>query len=99
MGPELFQEVAFERVDEAAWRRLVEKALKGKSFDEALVSHTDDGIAYGPIAGRVRDARLHGRSSPDEPWTVSQRCDDADTERARVQLEADIDGAATGITY
>jgi methylmalonyl-CoA mutase len=99
MGPELFQEVAFAPVDETAWRRLVEKALKGKSFDEAFVSHSDDGIPYGPIAGRVPDGHLHGRSSPDEPWTVSQRCDDPDAERARVQLEADIDGGATGITF
>lgn len=98
MIPELIEQIAFEEADEAAWRRLVDKALKGIDFDEALVSKSADGIAYGPIAGRDAGGVLHPRNEPEAPWTVSQRVDDPDAGRAAAQLEADLDGGATGLT-
>lgn len=98
MDARILEKIAFENAGEADWRRLVDKALKGAQFEDALVSHTEDGIAYGPIAGRDAGGVLHPSNEPEAPWTVSQRVDDPDGERAMAQLAADLDGGATGLT-
>jgi methylmalonyl-CoA mutase len=98
MTPDLFETTAFSHSSAEDWRALVMRALKGASFDDELVSHTDDGIAFGPIADRVPDASLRTRSHPAQPWTISQRLDDPDLSRAEVQIEADIGGGATGLS-
>jgi methylmalonyl-CoA mutase len=99
MNARILEEAGFEPAGEADWRRLVEKALKGADFDDTLVSHSDDGIAYGPIAGRDSSGMPHMRADPCNGWTVVQRVDDADGERAAAQLAADLDGGATGIAF
>jgi methylmalonyl-CoA mutase len=98
MTPDLFETTAFAPSSAEDWRTLVMRALRGATFDEALVSRTDDGIAFGPIADRVPDASLRARSHPAQPWTISQRLDDPDLPRAELQIEADIGGGATGLS-
>ncbi len=41
----------FPAIDEAAWRGLVDKTLKGADFDKRLVKKTADGIAVKPLYG------------------------------------------------
>ncbi|CAN7209282.1 methylmalonyl-CoA mutase family protein [Rhizobium rhizogenes] len=80
-----------------AWLRLVNRALKGADFEEALVSHTDDGIEIQPLYVRRLDATPLPRRRIDAPWTISQRMDDPDIDRAFTQLDADLANGAGGI--
>ncbi len=88
----------FGQTDHKIWLKLVERALKGKNFQEALVSRTDDGIAIEPLYQRRRDGKPLFRQRAELPWTVMQRMDDPDTERAIVQLGDDLANGASGIS-
>lgn len=88
----------FSQTDHKIWLKLVERALKGKNFQEALVSRTDDGIAIEPLYQRRRDGKPLFRQRAELPWTVMQRMDDPDTERAMVQLGDDLANGASGIS-
>ncbi len=88
----------FGQTDQKTWLKLVERALKGKNFQEALVSRTDDGIAIEPLYERLRDGKPLFRQRAELPWTVMQRMDDPDTERAMVQLGDDLANGASGIS-
>ncbi len=88
----------FSQTDHKGWLKLVERALKGKDFQEALVSRTDDGIAIEPLYGRRHDCAPFSRQQADLPWTLTQRMDDPDTERAMVQLGDDLANGASGIS-
>ncbi|SLN77690.1 methylmalonyl-CoA mutase family protein [Oceanibacterium hippocampi] len=46
----------FPAVDDAAWRGLVDKALKGASFEKRLVTRSLDGIEIRPLYTRDKDA-------------------------------------------
>ena len=72
----------FDPIDEAGWRKLAERALKGADFDETLTTGTDDGFRYGPIYRRRSDAGTIARAEAARPWRITQRLDDPDTERA-----------------
>ena len=64
----------FAPADEAAWKALVEEALKGAPF-ASLRSKTYDGIAIEPLYGRATEAsRIAGRAAG-QPWAVMQRID------------------------
>jgi methylmalonyl-CoA mutase len=88
----------FAPVSREAWLKLVDRALKGADFQEALVSRTDDGIAVEPLYARRPDATPLARRHADRPWIVSQRMDDPDTERAFAQLGDDLANGAKGIS-
>ncbi len=81
------------------WLALAEKALAGASFEERLVSHTDDGIRIDPLYERApgRDHSL--RTNPGLPWIISQRVDDPDVERAGAQIAEDLAQGATGLSF
>jgi methylmalonyl-CoA mutase len=87
----------FEQADRETWLKLVERALKGKDFHETLVSQTDDGIAIEPLYERRRDCAPLSRERADLPWTVTQRMDDPDMDRALLQLDDDHANGANGI--
>jgi len=87
----------FNQTDRKTWLKLVERALKGKDFQETLVSQTDDGIAIEPLYERRRDCAPLSRKRADLPWTVTQRMDDPDTDRALQQLGDDLANGASGI--
>ena len=88
----------FGHTDQKTWLKLVERALKGKDFQEALVSRTDDGIAIQPLYERRRDYAPLSRQRADLPWTVTQRMDDSDPKRAMAQLSDDLANGASGIS-
>lgn len=79
------------------WLTLVAKALKGASFEEALVSHTSDGIPIEPLSRCATDTQPCLRANPEQPWIACQRIDDPDVERARAQIAEDLAQGATGL--
>jgi methylmalonyl-CoA mutase len=87
----------FGQSDHKTWLKLVERALKGKDFQETLVSRTDDGIAIEPLYERRHDCAPLSRQRADLPWTLTQRMDDPDLERAMAQLGDDLANGASGI--
>lgn len=94
----LLRETEFDAADRSRWLKLAEKALAGTSFEDALVSRTDDGLRVEPIYPRAPDAQALPRRRPDAPWHIIQRIDDVDPKRANRQALTDIDQGATGIS-
>jgi methylmalonyl-CoA mutase len=86
----------FAPADEAAWKALVEEALKGTPF-AALTSKTYDGIAVEPLYAAARDARPIAGRAPGEPWAVMQRIDHADAKEANAQILDDLTNGANGV--
>ncbi|WP_027060565.1 methylmalonyl-CoA mutase subunit beta [Mesorhizobium loti] len=80
------------------WLALAEKALAGASFEEKLVSHTDDNIRVEPLYDRATGTEPIVRANPRSPWIVSQRVDDPDIDRAKAQVLDDIAQGATGLS-
>lgn len=80
------------------WLALASKALAGASFEEKLVSATDDGIRIEPLYQRAVDAKPCLRGDISRPWTVSQRIDDPDPERAIAQIADELAQGATGLS-
>lgn len=83
--------------DKERWLALVAKALKGASFEDALVSHTSDDIRIEPLSQRASGCQPCLRANPEQPWIVCQRIDDPDVERARAQIAEDLAQGATGL--
>ena len=95
---DLLQDVRFPELGLEQWRALAEKALGDSSFEDALVSRTDDGIRIEPLAPRATGALPRAmRADPLSPWIVTQRIDDTDPNRANRQALDDIDQGATGL--
>ncbi len=88
---------AFGTVTREVWLKLVDRALKGADFRQALVSASDDGIAIEPLYDRRAGASPLLRRRPASPWIVTQRMDDPDIDRALLQLDDDLANGATGI--
>lgn len=87
----------FPPADEAAWKALVEEALKGAPF-AALKSTTYDGIEIEPLYPRAASGvRIAGRAAG-EPWAVMQRIDLADPRAANTQILDDLMNGASGET-
>lgn len=96
MDASVIQAAQFAAMDKDRWRALVEKALKGAGF-ESLESVSDDGLRYGPVYPRRKDAATILRSDPARPWTIAQRIDDPDAVRAADQAADDIANGADGL--
>jgi methylmalonyl-CoA mutase len=94
----LIQDVEPENIERQRWLALAEKALAGASFEERLVSHSDDNIRIEPLYDRSTAAEPIVRANPKSPWIVSQRVDDPDTNRARSQALEDVAQGATGLS-
>src|SRR6056300_1343929 len=83
--------------DEAArarWMALVEKTLKGQSFDEALTVTTPDGLTIQPLY-TARDGVAVARDlrprDLDRPWDVRTRAAHPDPERAAQEILTDLE--------
>jgi methylmalonyl-CoA mutase len=86
----------FAPADEAAWKALVEEALKGAPF-ASLRSATYDGIGIEPLYGRAEQAsRVAGRAAG-QPWAIMQRIDLADPKAANAQILDDLNNGANGL--
>lgn len=94
----LTRDTELENADRQRWLGLAEKALAGASFEEKLVSHTDDSIRIEPLYDRSAAAEPIVRANPRSPWIVSQRVDDPDIGRAKIQVQEDIEQGATGLS-
>jgi len=86
--------MTFDDCSEADWRKLAEKALAGAPFEQ-LVSHSEDGVAYGPVHGAAEVRPLLRGSLA--PWSIAQRLDDPDSARANAQAMTDLDGGADAL--
>ena len=79
-----------------AWRRAVDRVLKGAAFDEVMVSATDDGIAIQPLYPKAE----HPLPQPVRragPVRVVQRMDHPDPALANALALAELDGGAGGL--
>ena len=86
----------FAPADEAAWKALIEEALKGAPF-ASLKSKTYDGIAIEPLYGRATEAsRIAGRAAG-QPWAVVQRIDLTDPKSGNAQILDDLNNGANGV--
>ncbi len=86
----------FPATTDEQWRKLVEAALKGGSF-EKLVGRTADGLAVEPLYKPARADRLVARGAPGA-WAVSQRVDHPSPLEANALALADLEGGASGLT-
>lgn len=87
----------FPPADEAAWKALVEKALKGASIS-SLESKSYDGIVIEPLYGRASDADVVPGRAPGIPWEVTQRIEIADGRTANRQILEDLNSGAGGLS-
>jgi methylmalonyl-CoA mutase len=86
----------FPQPTEEQWRKLVDKALKGGSFEQ-LVSKTYDAVAISPLYPRERAAGPRVLRRTPGRWAIIGRVDLADADAAnRLALE-DLEGGADGL--
>ena len=86
---------AFPKADEAQWKSLVERVLKGAPF-EKLVGKTYDGIAVQPLYPRA-SAVTPIAAAHDGGWDSLARIDHADARNANAQALDDLENGATGL--
>jgi methylmalonyl-CoA mutase len=84
----------------ARWMALVEKTLKGQSFDEALTVTTPDGLTIQPLytakdgVAVARDLRAR---DPERPWDLRVRAAHPDPARAAKDVVADLEAGAASV--
>jgi len=88
----------FPPANEVEWRRLVEAALKGASFDKRLVSQTYDGLRVEPLYPRAAGVKPVAGRAAGAAWTVMQRIDHPDPKAANKQALEDLENGAAGLT-
>ncbi len=98
MNEELPLAVEFAPTDEAQWRKLVEVALKGASFDRRLVSQTYDRLRIEPLYPRAAGVKPVVGRDPGATWALMQRVDHPDPAAANKQALEDLESGATGLT-
>ena len=98
MDEQLSLAAEFPATSEADWRKLVEAALKGASFDKRLVSQTYDGLRVEPLYPRAAGAQPVAGRAPGTPWTIMQRVDHPDPKATNAQALRDLENGATGLT-
>ncbi len=82
------------------WLRLVEKTLKGETFDDALVRNTADGLAIQPLYTAesapdvVRDLRAR---DADRPWDLRMRVAHPDPKQAGAEGLKDLESGAASL--
>ncbi len=98
MNDRLSLAAEFPPTDAAEWRKLVDAALKGASFEKRLVSQTYDGLRVEPLYPRAVGAEPVAGRKIGAAWTVTQRIDHPDPKAAnRLALE-DLEKGASGLS-
>jgi methylmalonyl-CoA mutase len=87
---------AFPKAEDAAWKALVEKALKGAPFS-VLESKTYDGAVIEPLYPPAKSGAVIPGRHPGAPWEITQRIDIADPGTANDQILEDLNNGASGI--
>src|SRR6185369_908760 len=88
----------FPATSDAEWRKLVEAALKGASFEKRLVSQSYDGLRIDPLYPRAAGAKPVAGRAPAAAWALMQRVDHPDPKAANKQALDDLENGATGLT-
>jgi methylmalonyl-CoA mutase len=83
----------FASVDESAWRKRVEIALKGGAY-ERLLTRSEDGFDIAPLYPRAQGPRA-GRG--ERPWRILARVDHPEADVASAQAVEDLEGGADGL--
>ena len=84
----------FGQADDAQWRALVDKALKGADFEKRLVSRTQDNIALQPLYQQAPTAQPITTARSGQPWGIAQRIDHPDPEQANSLALQDLENGA-----
>src|SRR5262249_47739092 len=95
---ELLLAAEFPPVSRDAWLALVERSLRGASFEDKLVSSTYDRIGVGPLYERAKDARAVPARPAAARWGVMQRLDHPDPPAANAEALHDLENGATALT-
>jgi methylmalonyl-CoA mutase len=93
--PETTFASAFPAADEAHWKTLVERVLKGAPF-EKLVGKSYDGIAIQPLYPRAVKASPMARATSGG-WETLARIDHTDAASANRQALTDLENGAHGL--
>jgi methylmalonyl-CoA mutase len=86
----------FPRADEAQWRALVARVLKGAPF-EKLISRTADGIEIQPLYARLIEERPRALRETPGAWRIAARIEHSDAEAARAQIASDLSQGANAL--
>jgi methylmalonyl-CoA mutase len=98
MSDELPLATEFPPATAAEWRKLVDAALKGASFDKKLVTQTYDGLRVEPLYPRAAGVKPIAGRAPGAAWTLMQRVDHPDPVEANKQALDDLMNGANGLT-
>ena len=98
MTAELPLAAEFPPTSQADWRKLVEAALRGASFEKRLTSQTYDGLRIEPLYRRAAGAKPVAGRAPGAAWTLMQRVDHPDPAAANAQALQDLENGASGLT-
>jgi methylmalonyl-CoA mutase len=98
MTDELPLATEFPPTTQAEWRKLVESALKGASFEKRLVTQTYDGLRVEPLYPRASGVNPVVGRTPGAAWTLMQRVDHPDPAAANKQALQDLENGATGLS-
>lgn len=88
----------FPPTSQAEWRKLVEAALKGASFEKRLTSQTYDGLRIEPLYPRTAGTKPVVGRTPGAAWTLMQRVDHPDPAAANALALQDLENGANGLT-
>jgi len=97
MSESLTLAAEFPPTTDGEWRKLVDAALKGASFEKRLVSQTYDGLRVEPLYPRAAGAEPVAGRAASAPWTLMQRVDHPDPAQANAQALNDLENGATGL--
>lgn len=97
MDSDVLRTTRLTTTDRSGWLALVAKALRGADFEKSLLSRTDDQIRIDPLYERAGSVGPAGRIDPARSWSIVQRVDDTDPERANAQALDDVENGATGL--
>jgi len=90
----------FGAPDRSKWMALVEKTLKGQTFDDALITRTPDGVAIQPLYtsgdGAVVARDLRARDA-ERPWDLRMRAAHPDPRQAAAEIMKDLEGGAASV--
>lgn len=80
------------------WLRVVEKTLKGESFEDALVKHTADGLSIQPLyTDGPAAARDLAPRDADRPWDLRTAVRHPDPARANREILTDLQQGAASV--
>ena len=82
--------------NEEGWRKIVDRALKGASFDR-LTSKTYDGVAIAPLYPRAAAPGPRALRAAPGRWSILARVDLAEPDAANRLALADLEGGADGL--